>query len=48
MRRAYNSVMTLPQLTSCPNCASPYVPHRACPSCGQYKGRQVIAVNALA
>jgi len=34
MRRAYNSVLTLPQLTTCPQCAAPYVPHRVCPACG--------------
>ena len=48
MRRAYNSVMTLPQLSTCPQCAAPYVPHRVCPACGFYKGRQVINVEAIA
>lgn len=48
MRRAYNSVLKLPQVTTCPQCAAAYVPHRACPSCGYYGGRQVITVNALA
>jgi len=47
MRRAYNSVLTLPQLSTCPQCGAPAVPHRACPSCGTYKGRQVITVEAL-
>src|SRR5439155_453923 len=28
MRRAYNSVLALPQLSTCPQCAAPYVPHR--------------------
>ncbi|RME95386.1 MAG: 50S ribosomal protein L32 [Verrucomicrobia bacterium] len=46
MRRAYNSVMTLPQLTPCPQCATPIVPHRACPSCGFYRDRQVLTVEA--
>ena len=48
MRRAYNSVLKLPQLNQCPKCAAPYVPHRVCPSCGYYKGRQVITVEATA
>jgi large subunit ribosomal protein L32 len=48
MRRAYNSVLKLPQVTTCPQCDAAYVPHRACPSCGYYGGRQVISVNALA
>jgi large subunit ribosomal protein L32 len=47
MRRAYNSVLTLPQLSICPQCAAPYRPHRVCPSCGFYKGRQVVTVQAM-
>jgi len=48
MRRAYNSVLTLPQLSTCPQCNEPYVPHRVCPACGFYKGRQVINVKPAA
>src|SRR5436309_7487575 len=48
MRRAYDSVLKLPQLSTCPQCAAPYVPHRVCPACGYYKGRQVVTVEALA
>jgi large subunit ribosomal protein L32 len=48
MRRAYNSVLKLPQLSTCPQCGEAAVPHRACPSCGHYKGRKVVAVNAVA
>lgn len=47
MRQAYNSVMKLPQVSSCPQCDAPYVPHRVCPSCGFYKGRQVVTVDTL-
>src|SRR2546429_7573053 len=46
MRRAYNSVLSLPQLSTCPQCAAPYVPHRVCPACGYYKGRQVLTIEA--
>ncbi|MDP6035643.1 MAG: 50S ribosomal protein L32, partial [Verrucomicrobiota bacterium] len=38
-RQASNSRVTLPQVTTCPQCAEPYVPHRVCPKCGFYKGR---------
>jgi large subunit ribosomal protein L32 len=34
---------TLPQLMACPNCREPKLPHTACPTCGQYNRRQVIA-----
>ena len=46
MRRAYNSVLTLPQLSTCPQCGEPYRPHRVCPACGYYKGRQIVTIKA--
>ena len=32
------------QATFCPNCNAPVVPHRVCTACGQYDGKQIIAV----
>ncbi|MBM3211748.1 50S ribosomal protein L32 [Candidatus Poribacteria bacterium] len=29
----------------CPKCQAVKLPHRACPECGYYKGRQVINVK---
>jgi large subunit ribosomal protein L32 len=29
-------------LNLCPRCHSPRIPHRVCPTCGTYKGREVI------
>lgn len=29
-------------LTRCPQCAKPIVPHRVCPHCGSYRGRQAL------
>jgi large subunit ribosomal protein L32 len=46
MRRAYNSVLKLPQVSTCPQCGEPYMPHRVCPSCGTYKERQVLTITA--
>ena len=46
MRRAYNSVMKLPQLGVCSQCAAPAQPHRVCPACGFYKGRQILTITA--
>ncbi|HIG26566.1 MAG TPA: 50S ribosomal protein L32 [Verrucomicrobiales bacterium] len=48
MRRASNSVLTLPQLVNCSECDAPSLPHRVCPACGYYDGKQVINVEALA
>ncbi|MFO0676704.1 MAG: 50S ribosomal protein L32 [Polyangiaceae bacterium] len=43
MRRANHDKVTAPNLVACSNCGEPSVSHRACPSCGFYKGRAVIA-----
>ena len=31
-----------PRLTPCPQCDAPKLPHRVCPECGSYKGREVL------
>jgi len=43
-RRAHD-FLTAPTFVSCPNCNEPKLPHRVCPACGMYKGRQVIKVE---
>lgn len=48
MRRAYNSVLTLPQLGKCSQCDAAIIPHRVCPACGYYKGRQVLTISTAA
>jgi large subunit ribosomal protein L32 len=35
-----------PGLSKCSQCGASVRPHRVCPSCGYYKGRQVVSVNA--
>ncbi|WP_164001331.1 50S ribosomal protein L32 [Pyxidicoccus caerfyrddinensis] len=41
-RRAANSNLRVAvQVSKCPNCKEPVMPHRACSACGQYKGREV-------
>ena len=42
-RRAHDHLVK-PGLSECPNCHSPKLPHRVCPSCGYYKGRAVVEV----
>jgi large subunit ribosomal protein L32 len=32
-------------LVECPQCHARMVPHRVCPTCGYYAGRQVIVVK---
>ena len=33
-----------PGLVTCPECKEPKLPHKACPSCGAYRGRTVLQV----
>ncbi|MEZ0361046.1 MAG: 50S ribosomal protein L32 [Hydrogenobacter sp.] len=46
-RRAQNffSKVKLSSLATCPNCGELTIPHRVCPYCGHYKGREVIKVS---
>jgi large subunit ribosomal protein L32 len=40
-RRATHKVGS-PRLNECPRCHQPRLPHRVCPNCGTYAGREVI------
>jgi large subunit ribosomal protein L32 len=44
MRRAHDA-LTAPATVPCPECGEVMVRHRACPHCGQYRGRQVVEVT---
>ncbi len=33
-----------PKTTDCPKCGKPVLAHTVCPSCGHYKGREVLDV----
>ncbi|MBI3951270.1 MAG: 50S ribosomal protein L32 [Acidobacteria bacterium] len=43
-RRAHDG-LGAPNTTLCTNCREPIPPHRVCPKCGYYKGRQVIKIK---
>lgn len=43
MRRAHHDKVTPPNVIPCPNCGEMALPHRVCPDCGHYKGREIIA-----
>lgn len=45
-RRAQHDKVAAPNVSTCPNCGDAMMPHRACPACGYYKGRQVIQGDA--
>lgn len=46
--RRRHHYLKLPQLMNCPNCAEKKLTHRVCPSCGFYKGREVLQVAKVA
>ena len=43
-RRAHDHLQSV-SLAECPNCHERKLPHRACPKCGHYRDREVIAVE---
>lgn len=44
-KRRANWKLTAPNLVECPQCHELKLPHRVCPNCGQYKGKEVIKVE---
>lgn len=47
LRRTHD-VLKLKSLATCSNCNASILPHRICPECGHYKGRQVVTIKAKA
>ena len=45
MRRSHNA-LTANMTTKCPKCGAMIRPHRVCPECGFYKGREVVKKDA--
>lgn len=41
-RRANHDKVAPPTIIDCPNCSELMIPHRVCPSCGHYNGREVV------
>lgn len=44
-KRRTHKKISLPNTAECPQCGEDKLPHRICPSCGSYDGRQVIEVE---
>ena len=44
MRRSHNA-LTPVGVTKCPNCGEAIKPHRVCPKCGFYKGKEEVKVE---
>lgn len=40
-RRSHDAI-GVPARSNCPQCSEPKLPHRVCPNCGTYRGREVV------
>ncbi len=47
-RKAANMRLASPTLSVCGTCGNIVVPHRVCPKCGFYRGKQVIETTDMA
>jgi len=45
MRRSHDFLVPMTTV-NCANCASLVKPHHVCPSCGYYKGKEVVQAKA--
>lgn len=43
-RRAHDALQAR-NVVTCSNCGQRRLPHRVCPNCGYYKGREVVKVS---
>lgn len=43
-RRRAQKKTKAPNMVECPQCREMKIPHRVCPNCGSYKGKEVIDV----
>ena len=46
-RRSSVWKLAAPGLVACPKCGALHLPHRMCPECGSYKGREVKPVKPV-
>jgi large subunit ribosomal protein L32 len=44
-KRRSHDALPGPTVSYCPQCGEPKSPHTVCPSCGTYKGREVIKIK---
>ncbi|MEL7646074.1 MAG: 50S ribosomal protein L32 [Anaerolineaceae bacterium] len=44
-RRRSHDALKARNSVACPNCGELRLPHRVCPNCGYYQGREVLTVE---
>jgi large subunit ribosomal protein L32 len=43
--RRSSNVLTAPAKSVCPQCNEPKLPHRVCPTCGFYNGKEIVQID---
>jgi len=46
-RKSINMRLSVPSLGECATCGNKVVPHRVCPKCGFYKGKQYLGLEEM-
>jgi large subunit ribosomal protein L32 len=46
-KRRSNWKLVKPNLVNCSHCHQPRMPHRACPNCGYYGGREIVPIKEV-
>ncbi len=46
-RKSANMKLTAPSLVECGTCGNKVLPHRVCPKCGFYRGKQVLEIEDI-
>ena len=44
-RRRAHDALKARDVVTCPNCGEPRLPHRVCPKCGFFQGREVLTID---
>lgn len=45
LRRSHHALEKT-NYVACQSCAAPTLPHRICPACGMYRGKQILELEA--
>ena len=45
MRSSPNMKKSSPGISICPQCHQPKLPHRVCPTCNYYDGKEIVATE---
>lgn len=46
-RRSINMKLNAPNLIECSTCGNKVLPHRVCPKCGFYRGKQILELEDI-